>query len=212
MGHFVACIVGSRALSFAFWYFGYRALKPKKRDGAEGARRRRRALNVPVCVSCEADAFIFGSVSLLLNGCGRLVGCRCLRVGSCVSGGGGPNIAGYMVFASHLLQLLLSCDFMFHYLRSSWRKVREPARLWKRMDEGRPPVSLGKTARLGAVCAVVACCARFGSALCELAFWIERQPRNGHGSGRQVSRSCGPDFVHGPEVKLVLPKGGTYDV
>jgi len=70
VGHFVACIVGSRALSFAFWYFGYRALKPKKRDG------------------------------------------------------GGPNIAGYMVFASHLLQLLLSCDFMFHYLRSSWRKVK----------------------------------------------------------------------------------------
>lgn len=70
IGHFVACIVGSRALSFTFWYYGYRALKPKRRDG------------------------------------------------------GGPNIVGYMVLASHALQLLLSCDFMFHYLRSCWKKVK----------------------------------------------------------------------------------------
>jgi len=70
LGHFVACIVASRALSFAFWFYGYQSLKPRKRDG------------------------------------------------------GGPNIAGYMVFCSHAAQLLLSCDFMFHYLKSCWRKVK----------------------------------------------------------------------------------------
>jgi len=70
LGNFVACIVASRALSFSFWYYGYQALKPRKRDG------------------------------------------------------GGPNIAGYLVFASHLLQLLMSADFMVHYLRSVWRKVK----------------------------------------------------------------------------------------
>jgi len=70
LGHFVACIVSSRALAFAFWFYGYQSLKPRKRDG------------------------------------------------------GGPNVAGYLVFCSHAGQLLLSCDFMFHYLRSRWRKVR----------------------------------------------------------------------------------------
>jgi len=70
LGHFVACIVAARALSFAFWFYGYQGLKPRKRDG------------------------------------------------------GGPNIAGYMVFCSHALQLLLSADFMFHYSRSCWRKVQ----------------------------------------------------------------------------------------
>lgn len=70
LGHFVACIVAARGLSFAFWFYGYQALKPRKKDG------------------------------------------------------GGPNIAGYVVFASHALQLLLSADFMQHYLRSCWRKVK----------------------------------------------------------------------------------------
>ena len=37
LGHFVACIVASRALSFAFWFYGYQALKPRKRDGARGS-------------------------------------------------------------------------------------------------------------------------------------------------------------------------------
>jgi hypothetical protein len=70
LGHFVACIVASRALSFAFWFYGYQALKPRKRDG------------------------------------------------------GGPNIAGYLVFASHAMQLLLSADFMYHYVSSAMGKVK----------------------------------------------------------------------------------------
>lgn len=65
--HFTVCIVVSRALAFTFWYYAYKSLKPKKRDG------------------------------------------------------GGPNIAGYILFASYLLQLILSADFMYHYFRSLWK-------------------------------------------------------------------------------------------
>lgn len=45
------------------------------------------------------------------------------RVSGALCAGGGPNIAGYLVFASHAMQLLLSADFMYHYLRSIWRKA-----------------------------------------------------------------------------------------
>ena len=68
--HFIALVMASRVCAFAFWFYGYQALKPRKKDG------------------------------------------------------GGMNIAGYVVFASHAMQLLLSADFMQHYLRSCWRKVK----------------------------------------------------------------------------------------
>lgn len=38
--------------------------------------------------------------------------------------GGGPNIAGYIVVASHTLQLLLSADFIYHYVRSAMKNVK----------------------------------------------------------------------------------------
>lgn len=70
VGNFVACIVGSRALAFMFWWTAHKGLKPRKKDG------------------------------------------------------GGPNVAGYLVLASHGLQLLLSLDFVYHYARGWLQKGR----------------------------------------------------------------------------------------
>jgi len=70
--HFVASIVVSRALSLAFWYYGYKELAPKKNKKPTG----------------------------------------------------GWNVAGWLIIACHVIQLLMSTDFMYHYLSSAMKKVK----------------------------------------------------------------------------------------
>lgn len=70
--HFVATIMVSRLLSFAFWYYAYQGMAPKLNRVFTGA----------------------------------------------------PNVAGWMVLGSHVLQLLLSVDFMFHYILSYYKKAK----------------------------------------------------------------------------------------
>jgi len=70
--HFVASIVVSRALSLAFWYYGYKELAPKKNKKPTG----------------------------------------------------GWNVAGWLIIICHVTQLLMSTDFMYHYLSSAMKKVK----------------------------------------------------------------------------------------
>jgi len=70
--HFVASIVVSRALSLAFWYYGYKELAPKKNKKPTG----------------------------------------------------GWNVAGGLIIICHVTQLLMSTDFMYHYLSSTMKKVK----------------------------------------------------------------------------------------
>merc|ERR550514_2587263 len=70
--HFIASIVVSRALSLAFWYYGYKELAPKKNKKPTG----------------------------------------------------GWNVAGWLIIACHVTQLLMSTDFMYHYLSSAMKKVK----------------------------------------------------------------------------------------
>jgi len=75
--HFVALLMLSKACSFAFWFYGYKELAPRRQKNA---------------------GFINNFTGL--------------------------NIAGWMIVACHLAQLLLSADFMYHYLASAWSKVK----------------------------------------------------------------------------------------
>ena len=91
-----------------------------------------------------------------------------------VSEGGGPNIAGYLVFASHAMQLLLSADFMYHYLRSIWRKASQSGsgsgrvrragegawRAHRSARVGVHPGALVEASLLNGVEPVLACCCR----------------------------------------------------
>merc|ERR1719473_2316450 len=70
--HFIASIVVSRALSLAFWYYGYKELAPKKNKKPTG----------------------------------------------------GWNVAGWLIIICHVTQLLMSTDFMYHYLSSTMKKVK----------------------------------------------------------------------------------------
>jgi len=75
--HFVALLVLSRACSFAFWYYGYKELAPRKNKNA-----------------------------------------------GMINNATGLNIAGWMIVACHSAQLLMSADFMYHYVASAMSKIK----------------------------------------------------------------------------------------